>query len=188
MIKTVWLIALLSPWTLVNAAELYRYYNQQGVLVTTDTPPPDAATSDYEVVNESGRVLRIVTALDIGDAQSLGQGKQDSYVLASFSTVEEIHSLKARKAELLEREIEQLENSLASLTGREDKIYLDAADAELRGEVVPASVDEQLKILGNAKGNLIDTLAQRREEFDALESRYETYIERFRQLKKESGN
>lgn len=187
MIRTVWLIALLSPWTLTNAVELYRYYNQQGVLVTTDTPPPDAAGSDYEVVNKSGRVLRIVTVLDSGDVQSVAEGKQDSYLLASFSTVEEIRSLQSRKAELLMSEIEQLETSLESLAGRENKIFLEAADIELRGEEVPASVSEQLKILESAKAELIDTLIQRREEYRTLEARYERYTTRFRQLKKEDS-
>ena len=168
MIRTVWLIALLSPWTLTNAVELYRYYNQQGVLVTTDTPPPDAAASDYEVVNKSGRVLRIVTVLDSGDVQSVAEGKQDSYLLASFSTVEEIRSLQSRKAELLMGEIEQLETSLESLAGRENKIFLEAADIELRGEEVPASVSEQLTILESAKAELIDTLVQRREGIGRL--------------------
>ena len=155
--------------------------------MTTDTPPPDAAASDYEVVNKSGRVLRIVTVLDSGDVQSVAEGKQDSYLLASFSTVEEIRSLQSRKAELLMGEIEQLETSLESLAGRENKIFLEAADIELRGEEVPASVSEQLTILESAKAELIDTLVQRREEYRTLEARYERYTIRFRQLKKEDS-
>ncbi len=67
----------------------------RGVLVTTDTPPPDAATNDYEVVNESGRLLRIVSALDRDAELSVDQSKQDHYLLSSFSTVDEIQSLKA---------------------------------------------------------------------------------------------
>ena len=46
MIKTVLLIVLISPWMVLDASELYRYFNKQGVLVTTDTPPADAATND----------------------------------------------------------------------------------------------------------------------------------------------
>ena len=139
MIKTVLLILLTGPWMVLNAAELYRYYNQQGVLVTTDTPPPDAATNDYEVVNESGRLLRIVSALDRGAELSSDQTKQDNYLLSSFSTVDEIHSLKARKVQLLMREIEQLENNLSALAARENKIYFDASNIELNGEAVPVS-------------------------------------------------
>ena len=171
----------------LDAAELYRYYNQQGVLVTTDTPPPDAATNDYEVVNESGRLLRIVSVLDRGAELSGDQSKQDHYLLSSFSTVDEIQSLKARKVQLLMREIEQLENNLTALSIRENKIYFDAANIELSGEVVPQSVSEQLQILEDARVELNDTLAQRREEYAALEQRYKGYIVRFRILKEDSN-
>jgi hypothetical protein len=88
MIKTVWLILLMGPWMVLDAAELYRYYNQQGVLVTTDIPPANAAINDYEVVNESGRVLRVVSALDIVEGLSSDQSKQDNYLLTSFSSVD----------------------------------------------------------------------------------------------------
>ena len=187
MIKAVWLIVLAGPWMVLDAAELYRYYNQQGVLVTTDTPPADAATNDYEVVNESGRVLRIVSALDSGEKLSSDQSKQDNYLLTSFSTVEEIESLKARKVQLLRREIEQLENNLTALAVRENKIYFDASNIELSGELVPDSVTQQLQILQDARVELTDTLGQRRDEFSALESLYRSYISRFRTLKKDSN-
>ena len=183
MIKTVWLIVLAGPWMVLDAAELYRYYNQQGVLVTTDTPPADAATNDYEVVNESGRLLRIVSALDHDPALSRDQSKQDHYLLTSFSSVDEIQSLKARKVQLLVREIEQLENNLTALAVREDKIYFDASNIELSGETVPVSMHEQLQKLEDARAELIDTLAQRREGLSALERLYEGYIARFSLLK-----
>jgi hypothetical protein len=183
MMKAVWLIVLAGPWMVLDAAELYRYYNQQGVLVTTDTPPADAATNDYEVVNESGRILRIVSALDRGEELSSDQTKQDNYLLTSFSKVEEIESLKARKVQLLMREIEQLENNLTALAARENKIYFDASNIELSGELVPDSVNHQLQMLQGARAELTDTLAQRQDEFKALESLYKGYASRFRTLK-----
>jgi len=187
MIKTVLLIVLSGPWMVLDAAELYRYYNQQGVLVTTDAPPADAAANDYEVVNESGRVLRIVSASDIDQEISSDQSKQDSYLLSSFSHVGEIQSLKQRKVQLLAREIKQLENNLTALAARENKIYAEASNIELSGEVVPESVTQQLQMLLDAKAELTRTLAQRRDEYQALEARYEAYKARFRGLKKDSN-
>jgi|OM-RGC.v1.018321728 hypothetical protein len=187
MIKTVLLMVLIVPWMALDAAELYRYYNQQGVLVTTDTPPADAAVDDYEVVSESGRVLRIVSALEGREELSSDQSKQDRYLLSSFSSVDEIQSLKARKIELLLREIEQLKNNLAALAKRENTIYFDAANIELSGEAVPASVSEQLQILKDARTELNATLTLRRQEYDAVERRYNEYIARFRQLKEDSN-
>ncbi len=182
MIKAVLLIVLIGPWMVLNAAELYRYYNQQGVLVTTDTPPADAATNDYEVVSESGRVLRIVSALDRGEELSSEQSKQDNYLLTSFSSIGEIQSLNERKVQLLIREIEQLENNLTALATRENKIYFDASNIELSGVLVLG----QLRMLQGVRFGLTDTLVQRRDEYKALEHRYEGYITRFRVLKKDS--
>ena len=187
MIKTVLLIVLISPWMVLDASELYRYFNKQGVLVTTDTPPADAATNDYEVVNESGRVLRIVSVLEAGEDLSSDQSKLDNYLLTSFSSIDEIESLKARKVQLLMREIEQLKRNLTALAARENKIYFDASNIELSGEVVSESVTEQLQKLQNARAELTDTLGQRREEFKNLERRYNTYIARFRELKTDSN-
>jgi hypothetical protein len=187
MIKTVLLIVLISPWMVLDASELYRYFNKQGVLVTTDTPPADAATNDYEVVNESGRVLRIVSVLEAGEDLSSDQSKLDNYLLTSFSSIDEIESLKARKVQLLMREIEQLKRNLTALAARENKIYFDASNIELSGEVVSESVTEQLQKLQNARAELTDTLGQRREEFKNLERRYKTYIARFRELKTDSN-
>ena len=187
MIKTVLLIVLIGPWMVLNAAELYRYYNQQGVLVTTDTPPANAATNDYEVVNESGRVLRVVSVLERGEALSSDQSKQDSYLLRSFSSIAEIQSLKERKVQLLMREIEQLENNLAALTSQENKMYADASNIELGGEQVPALVSDQLSVLESVRAELTIILGQRRDELSALERLYKNYISRFRKLKKDSN-
>jgi len=85
------------------------------------------------------------------------------------------------------REIEQLENNLTALAARENKIYADASNIELSGEVVPESVTQQLKLLLDAKAELTQTLAQRRDEYQALEARYEAYKARFRGLKKDSN-
>jgi hypothetical protein len=81
------------------------------------------------------------------------------------------------------REIEQLENNLTALAARENKIYFDASNIELSGELVPESVSEQLQVLQDARAELIDTLAQRRAEFNTLESLYKGYASRFRTLK-----
>jgi hypothetical protein len=88
---------------------------------------------------------------------------------------------------LLVREIEQLQNNLTALAARENKIYFDASNIELSGELVPDSVTEQLQLLQDARVELTDILAQRRDEHKALEHRYRGYIARFRALKKDSN-
>ncbi len=44
----------------LHAAFLYRYTNDQGLTVLTQTLPAEYATKGYEIMNEKGRVLRVV--------------------------------------------------------------------------------------------------------------------------------
>lgn len=44
----------------LSAAQLYRYKNEQGLLVLTQTLPAQYATKGYEILNEKGRVLKVV--------------------------------------------------------------------------------------------------------------------------------
>lgn len=44
----------------ISAAQFYRYKNDQGLLVLTQTLPAEFATKGYEILNEKGRVLKVV--------------------------------------------------------------------------------------------------------------------------------
>jgi hypothetical protein len=52
---------LLSTFSLsVSAAQLYRYKNEQGLMVLTQTLPAEYATKGYEILNEKGRVIKVI--------------------------------------------------------------------------------------------------------------------------------
>ena len=54
-------LVLLSAICLsVSAAQLYRYKNEQGVLVLTQTLPAEYASKGYEILNEKGRLIKVV--------------------------------------------------------------------------------------------------------------------------------
>jgi DNA repair exonuclease SbcCD ATPase subunit len=54
-------LLLLSVFSLsISAAQLYRYKNEQGVMVLTQTLPAQYANQGYEILNEKGRVIRVV--------------------------------------------------------------------------------------------------------------------------------
>ena len=44
----------------ISAAQLYRYKNEQGLMVLTQTLPAEYANKGYEILNEKGRVVRVV--------------------------------------------------------------------------------------------------------------------------------
>jgi len=185
MIKTILLLVLMTPWMVLQAAEWYRYINTERVQVTTDTLPPEATTGDYDVVSETGRVLRSVKASTFESAELTEAEKDDDYLLSSFSSDEDIRGLKQRKVLLLVRDIEQLEGTVAALNGREEAVFKQASDIELGGKTVPSALTEQLAHIAQRKDELLQVLQTRRAERLTLEKRYDSYIERFQQLKVE---
>lgn len=54
-------LLLFSSFSLaISAAQFYRYKNEQGLLVLTQTLPAEYATKGYEILNDKGRVLKVV--------------------------------------------------------------------------------------------------------------------------------
>ena len=86
---------------------------------------------------------------------------------------------------LLVRDIEQLEGTVAALNGREEAVFKQASDIELGGKTVPSALTEQLAHIAQRKDELLQVLQTRRAERLTLEKRYDSYIERFQQLKVE---
>ena len=59
MRRTLWLGLLLPLWA--NAAEMYRYTNAQGItVIDRQGVPSEFIAKGYEVLNEQGRVVRVV--------------------------------------------------------------------------------------------------------------------------------
>lgn len=44
----------------VSAGQLYRYKNEQGLMVLTQTLPAEYASNGYEILNEKGRVIKVI--------------------------------------------------------------------------------------------------------------------------------
>lgn len=192
MKKTVLLSLLLTTCLAVQAGSLFRYKNSDGVLVTTDTLPPDAVAKGYEIVNEHGRVLDIIAPALTGEegearrrkmAELAELRKQDQYLLTSFSQVEEIEALKSRKLSLLARDMQQLEDNLEVMSDREQEILRDAAGMELVGKEVSKPIKVELERVREKQLNMDRLLIKRQQEYRQIEKRYDSYITRFRQLK-----
>lgn len=181
MIKAVWLGILL----LANGAaakELYRYHDSAGTLVTADTISPLAAADGYQIVNEQGLVIRVIRAQQPISADS-GQSKQDQYLLASFSGVDEITQRKARKLALLARDIQNLKINLKGLVAREAALTNQAASDEMAGEPVSLQLVQQIDKAQIDRAEMQQVLADRQHDQSAIEALYSSYEQRLRQLK-----
>ncbi len=173
------LLLLVTPW--VTAKELYRYQDNAGLQVTSDTLSPEAAINGYEVINEQGRVLRISKPQRL-PIQSSQQSEQDQYLLSSFSSVDEISVLKNRKLRLLARDIQHLQNNIKGLVAREGLILQEAVNMEMAGELVSQSILDRLAQVQKSRREIQQLLEDREEDRRSTNARYLFFEQRFAEL------
>lgn len=180
-----------------QAAKMYRYRNDQGVLVIDHTVPADAAARGYEILSEDGRVLESVapagadaaapgaaTAKPRRSAEAVAeQEKIDRYLLTSYSSVADIEAVKARRLGEVEREIGIAEAQLEELADRREAVQEQAANLQRRGKPVSEAILEALAGLDNQETTARARLRERRLQHAELAQHYDIYAERFRELK-----
>lgn len=179
-----------------QAAKMYRYRNDQGVLVIDHTVPAEAAARGYDILSEDGGVLESVapagahavtqdaaTATPRLSAEAVAEQERiDRYLLTSYSSVADIEAVKARRLGEVEREIGIAEAQLKELAGKREAVQERAANLQRRGEPVAEEILEELAGLDALEARVRARLRERRLQHAELARHYGTYAERFREL------
>ncbi|MBU2985061.1 hypothetical protein KO528_06850 [Saccharophagus degradans] len=163
---------------------LYRYVNEQGVKVLNHIIPPKYAQNGYEVINESGQVVRVVPPAPTEDeiaAANARRALQEEYKVLRrrYSNIEEIEEAKQRQLESVETSIAILRGNVSNLTGQIENHMSKAAAAERAGREVPEHV---LTDLANSRAELTITeelMTIRQEERDKIVQKYDADIMTF---------
>ena len=172
------------------ASNLYRYTNSRGFVVLDDRLPPEYVSNGYEVLSKSGRLIKVVPAYvekplvdtkqqEIADEKRL---QEDKYILASYSSREEIQHTVGRKLQLLEREIKIVEQNLADTRAQRAKDRARAANYQRSGKSVPDSIKTVLIQLEEEENKAVSLLGARHKERANVKSLYERYEARFVEL------
>lgn len=157
----------------VQAVEYYRYIDANGVTaISRQGVPADVIGNGYEVINQHGRVVRVVPrALTPEELQALQQEKQqadiDRQLLRLYSQVSDVERAEERKQAEMDAFIELVRRNMADV--REDKSALlnEAGNHERAGRAVPASLLERIAAL------------------ELREQGYLQEVERYQQLKQD---
>lgn len=144
------LLSGLSLPGLLQAAELYRYVNDKGVVVLDrQGVPPQYIGKGYEVLNEQGRVVRVVPpAPSQEEMQRLltekARASSDLQLLRLYSSTEDVERAKGRKLAELDGLISVARGNLQSLRTQQANLQGQAADLERAGREVPAHLLAQI--------------------------------------------
>jgi hypothetical protein len=123
--------------------ELYRYENAQGVVVLDrHGVPPEFIGKGYEVLNQQGRVIRVVPpapseAERIRMAEDKARAESDAQLLRLYSTPEDIDRALERKLGEIDAVIALTRANLLSLQTQQATLQSQAAELERSGRKVP---------------------------------------------------
>lgn len=154
-------------------AELYRYVDDKGVVVLNrQGVPPQHIGKGYEVLNDQGRVVRVVPpAPTLAERQRLleakAQASSDAQLLRLYASVDDVERAKVRKLSELDSVIGITRGNLQSLRTQQENLQSQAADHERAGRTVPKQLLTQIDNLSKEQASLrrdIDRYGQARKQ------------------------
>ncbi|MCY1293245.1 hypothetical protein D9M68_604640 [compost metagenome] len=151
-LRVMLLLGMLLPLA-AQATELYRYVNDKGIIVLDrQGVPPQYVGKGYEVLNEQGRVIRVVPPAPSPEEMKRilaekARASSDAQLLRLYSSPEDVDRAKARKLTELDGLISVARGNLQSLRTQQANLQSQAADTERAGREVPEHLVAQIENL-----------------------------------------
>lgn len=154
----------------------YRYVDSRGgIVLDRQGVPPEYVGKGYQVLNERGRVMKVVPPAPTADElqqqrAEKAQADADAQLLHQYSSVADVDRAKARKLAELDAMVAVAQGNLQNLITQQSNLQSQAADQERAGRVVPQSLIDQMNGLRDDQANLkadIARLQDSRKQVDA---------------------
>ena len=159
------LLAMLLPMTGV-ATELYRYVDDKGVTVLSrQGVPPQFIGKGYEVLNDQGRVLRVIppapTAEEYARMQAdKARASSDAQLLRLYSNLDDVDRARERKLAEIDGVTSVARGNLQSVRTQQANLQGQAAEYERAGREVPANLLKQINNLKDEQQRLLRDIAR----------------------------
>lgn len=181
------------------AGNLYRYENDQGVMVINDTVPPEFVHKGYDILSSSGRLIervpraltpeeRAAKSIEEQAAQQRAQQEEaDKKLLTIFSSPEDAERARDRKIEAIDVYINVTRGNILKLTGDYETAQSQAAQRERAGLEVPDYLISNMDSLRRQIEQAEASIAEKEQEKIEIAERYAKDIARLRFLLKQSN-
>ncbi len=188
------LVVILLACGSASAATYYRYENEDGFKVMTQTMPPQFVHKGYEVLNQSGRVVKVVPpaltseqreALQLEEQkrQSISQQlAHDKRLLAIFSGPEDAERARERKLEAIDVYINVTRGNINKLRDEYNQAQAKAAAKERGGQEVPDYLVTNMESIERQILDAEGSIVEKEQEKEVIRAEYEEDIERLRYL------
>lgn len=155
--------------SLLAATEMYRYIDERGVTVIDRLGvPPEHVARGYEVLNEQGRVIRVVPPAPSAEerqrlAEEKAKASSDVQLLRIYSEVGDVDRARDRKLAELDGAIRVAESNLQSLRTQQGSLQAKAAEFERAGRQVPEHLLVQIENLKTEQAGVEKDIVRYRE-------------------------
>ena len=192
------LVLAMTLATWADARNLYRYRDDNGVLVVDFHVPAEYVDNGYEVINDAGVVVDVVPrALTNNERQDATLQRRlqqeaaderirlqqwDESLLLRYSSVEDIESARDRSLRDLKIRVSILKSNRRSLRQKVENTQARVAEAERAGRQPTA---QDLEIIDQLKDEIASTerqIAERQSQIDEVSDGYQRDINRFELL------
>ena len=181
-----------------QATNLYRYKDDSGVVVVDWRVPADFVDNGYEVLDETGRVLRVVPrALTEAEKRDVNKARDlevkaiaeqerlqawDESLLLRYSTTQDIEAARDRALRDLRIRLSILKSNRRSLRQQAENAQARVAESERLGNQPRL---EDLKYIDDVKQEIDGTerqITEREAQIELVSAEYQLDIDRFQQL------
>lgn len=152
-----------------SSVEMYRYVDDKGgIVIDRQGVPPEYIGKGYEVLNDQGRVIRVVppapTAAEIQQRKAdAARANSDAQLLRLYTSVGDVDLARDRKLIELDALSSVTKGNLQALKNQQAALQARAADQERAGRQVPADLEAQLANLRDEEKRLDQDLDRYRQ-------------------------
>lgn len=195
------LAAGLLGFAVSAGAEIKCWTNDQGVRECGNSVPPEYAQQSHKRINEQGIVIdekerapsdeelaeqKRQAAIEAEKARERAkQRKQDSILLETFSSEDDIISARDDKVAAMNAQIKLAESRLKKLRASLNKRMEKAAAKERAGNTPAETLLQDIESLRRQIQTNEDFIADTEADREQIKSEYNADLERFRQLKQD---
>jgi len=182
-----------------QAAGLYKWTDDQGVVHYSDQLPADAMNKGSVVFDKQGRPIKKIDpaltpaqakAKEVEDERQRAINKvqedklrRDTALLHSYTSEEEIDFARSRALSAIESQLKSAEEYASELARRQQELQKQK-DA-VAGKPIPQKLENELATIDEELARQAKVLAQRKADYATLSAKYDIDKQRFREIRAE---
>lgn len=193
------LLAALALAANAEAGEVYKWVDKDGNVHYSNTPPPEAAQRERQVLDESGRVTETLEApmtpaeieaerrrqAELAEQERLEKERaaRDRMLLQTYTAVDEMEMARDGRIAALEAQVKVVSGTIASLEQQLAELDQRADTIRKAGNPVPEALEQQIE---TTRQELLDNqkfLLARQQEQNEIRKKFDADIARFKELK-----